>query len=187
MTKTTTEPTTSANVALIGSLIRDVPDFPKPGIMFKDITPLLASPGGFAASIVELVRSAPEDIDVVVGMEARGFIFGAPVALALGAGFVPVRKPGKLPSDVFSQSYDLEYGQETLNIHADSIAKGSRVLVVDDVLATGGTISATAGLLHQLGAELVHVSVLMELAFLNGREVLHDQGHASLSAVLTVN
>ena len=188
MTSTTTElPGSSTNVALIESLIRDVPDFPKPGVLFKDITPLLASPGGFAASIVELVSSAPDDIDVVVGMEARGFIFGAPVALALGAGFVPVRKPGKLPADVLSQSYALEYGEETLNIHADAITPGARVLVVDDVLATGGTISATAGLLHQLGADLVHVSVLMELAFLNGRRVLQEQGHASLSSVLTVS
>ncbi len=198
MTNTTIGPATAttvttgrddprSNVELVRSLIRDVPDFPKPGIVFKDITPLLASPGGFAASIVELVRSAPDDIDVVVGMEARGFIFGAPVALALGAGFVPVRKPGKLPAEVISQSFALEYGEETLNIHADAIAPGARVLVVDDVLATGGTVSATAGLLHQLGATLVHVSVLMELGFLNGRQLLAERGHASLSAVLTVD
>lgn len=177
---------TASNLELIGSLIRDVADFPKPGIVFKDITPLLASPGGFAASIVELVRSAPSDIDVVVGMEARGFIFGAPVALALGAGFVPVRKPGKLPGDVLSEKFALEYGEEVLNIHADAISAGSRVLVVDDVLATGGTIAATAGLLEQLGATLVHVSVLMDLAFLGGKQVLADQGIASVSSVITV-
>lgn len=179
-------PEVAANTELIRSLIRDVPDFPRPGVMFKDITPLLASPGGFAASVVELVRNSPSDIDVVVGMEARGFIFGAPVALALGAGFVPVRKKGKLPGEVLTQDFSLEYGEETLTVHADAIAAGARVLVVDDVLATGGTVAATAGLLHQLGAELVHVSVLMELAFLGGRGVLAEQGIASLSSILSV-
>lgn len=173
-------------VERIASLIRDVPDFPKPGVVFKDITPLLASPNGFADAITELVASAPEDIDVVVGMEARGFIFAAPVALAIGAGFVPVRKPGKLPGAVYSETFALEYGQETLTVHTDAIRPGSRVMVIDDVLATGGTVGATAGLIRQLGAELVHVSVLMELSFLNGREHLAEMGVDSCSAVLVV-
>ncbi len=175
-----------SNAELIAGLIRDVPNFPKPGVVYKDITPLLASPGGFEISITELVRTCPKDIDVVVGMEARGFIFGAPVALALGAGFVPVRKAGKLPGDVLAETFALEYGQETLNIHADAISPGARVLVVDDVLATGGTIAATAGLLRQLGAELVQVTVLMELAFLNGRELLVSHQVNDVTSVLTV-
>lgn len=174
-----------SNTDLVASLIRDVPDFPKAGVAFKDITPLLASPGGFETAIVEMVRSSPSDIDVVVGMEARGFIFGAPVALALGAGFVPIRKPGKLPGDVLAETFALEYGEETLNVHADAIRPGARALVVDDVLATGGTIGATAGLLQQLGAELVHVSVLMELTFLGGRGILAERGLHDISAVIT--
>lgn len=176
----------SPRLDMLRSLIRDVPDFPQPGVVFKDITPLLASPHGFQASIEELVASAPKNIDVVVGMEARGFIFAAPVALALGAGFVPVRKPGKLPGDVVSQSFDLEYGSTELNMHRDAIVSGARVLVVDDVLATGGTVGATARLLEQLGAELVHVSVLMELSFLGGRQRLAALGIHQCSAVLRV-
>ena len=171
---------------MLRSLIRDVPDFPQPGVVFKDITPLLASANGFQTSVEELVASAPADIDVVVGMEARGFIFAAPVALALGAGFVPVRKPGKLPGDVVSQSFDLEYGATELNMHRDAIVSGARVLVVDDVLATGGTVGATAKLLEQLGAELVHVSVLLELGFLGGRDRLSSLGVTNCSAVLSV-
>ena len=133
-------------VALITSLIRDVPDFPSPGVVFKDITPLLSSAQGLTAAVDDLVAAAPPAIDVVVGMEARGFIFAAPVALALGAGFVPVRKPGKLPGPTYSETFSLEYGQETLTVHRDAIRPGARVLVIDDVLATGGTIGATAGL-----------------------------------------
>jgi adenine phosphoribosyltransferase len=174
------------NEALVASLIRDVPDFPKPGVVFKDITPLLGSPAGYRAAVDELVASAPPDIDVVVGMEARGFIFAAPVALALGAGFVPVRKPGKLPRDVHSQTFSLEYGHETLTVHADAIVPGSRVLVIDDVLATGGTVGATAALISQLGAELVHVAVLIELSFLSGRAYLAELGIEAPSAVLTL-
>ena len=174
------------NRALIASLIRDVGDFPKPGIVFKDITPLLASAIGYHAAITELAAGAPEGIDVVVGMEARGFIFAGPVALELGAGFVPVRKPGKLPGDVFTQTFALEYGNETLAVHTDAIAPGARVLVIDDVLATGGTIGATAALIRRLGAELVHVSVLMELSFLGGREHLASLGIEAPSAVITV-
>lgn len=175
-----------ADLELISANIRDVQDFPKPGVVFKDITPLLANAAAFRETVDALVASAPERIDVVVGMEARGFIFAAPVAIAMGAGFVPVRKPGKLPLDVYSEQFDLEYGQETLTIHKDAIRPGARVLVVDDVLATGGTIGATAGLLRQLGAELVHVAVVMELSFLHGRRVLDQHGIDSCSAVLTV-
>ena len=171
---------------LIAGLIADVPDFPRPGVMFKDITPLLASPAGFGAAVTALVEAAPRDIDVVVGMEARGFIFAAPVALALGAGFVPVRKPGKLPGETISESFELEYGFETLTMHRDAIRPGARVLVVDDVLATGGTVGATAALLKQMGADLVHVSVLIELSFLGGRERLAEMGIDNLTSVLTV-
>jgi len=171
---------------LIGGLIVDVPDFPKPGVVFKDITPLLASHEGFQATVDALVASAPQGIDVVVGMEARGFIFAAPVALALGAGFVPVRKPGKLPGETISHSFELEYGSETLTMHRDAIRPGARVLVVDDVLATGGTIGATAELLKRLGADLVHVSVVMELSFLDGRSRLSEAGIDNCTALVTV-
>ena len=166
--------------------ITDIVDYPKPGVVFKDITPLLASPTGFQAAVTELVTGAPERIDVVVGMEARGFIFAAPVALKLGAGFVPVRKPGKLPGAVDEQSFALEYGHETLTIHTDALWPGARVMVIDDVLATGGTVGATAALIKRQGAELVHVAVLMELGFLDGREKLTELGADTLSAVVTV-
>ena len=170
---------------LILDLIRDIPDFPKPGVTFKDITPLLASPTGLRAAVSELVALAPERIDVVVGMEARGFILAAPVAVELGAGFVPVRKPGKLPGDLYSEQFALEYGHETLTIKTDAVLPGARVLVVDDVLATGGTVGATAALVHRLGAELVHVGVLMELGSLPGAEKLAELG-IGYSAVVTV-
>ena len=173
-------------MSLVTTQIADVPDWPKPGVMFKDITPLLASPEGFRQAVDDIVASAPHDIDVVVGMEARGFIFAAPVALALNAGFVPVRKPGKLPREVLTESFDLEYGTETLTMHADALVAGARVLVVDDVLATGGTVTATAALLKRLGADLVHVSVLLELSALGGRGRLESEGIDSCSAVLTV-
>lgn len=168
----------------LGAWIRDVPDFPKPGVMFKDITPLLGSPEHFQLAVDSLAAAAPSSIDVVVGMEARGFIFAAPVALQLDAGFVPVRKPGKLPGDTYSQSFDLEYGSETLTVHRNAIEPGARVLVIDDVLATGGTVAATAGLLQQLGAELVHVAVLLELEALGGRQLLAEQGIAQLSSLV---
>ncbi|HEX8488402.1 MAG TPA: adenine phosphoribosyltransferase [Propionibacteriaceae bacterium] len=166
-------------------LIRDVPDFPKPGVGFKDISPLLGSPNGFAAAIEAMVALSPRDVDVVLGMEARGFIFGAPVALALGAGFVPVRKPGKLPCATRSESYELEYGSNTLAVHADAFPRGARVLIVDDVLATGGTIMATAGLIRQLGGHLVQGTVLMELAFLDGRAHLRGHGIERVQTVVT--
>ncbi len=180
--------TSEENRALIASLIRDIPDFPTTGVGFKDITPLLGSPDGFRATIDELVAAAPPQIDVVVGMEARGFIVGAPVAIALGAGFVPVRKPGKLPAPTHEVSYDLEYGHETLTIHTDAIRPGSRVLVVDDVLATGGTLAATAELVQRLGAELVHVAVVLELAFLEPRRRLAEAGlgETEITALVTV-
>lgn len=174
------------NQQLILDLITDIPDFPKPGVVFKDITPLLGSPAGFKAAIDELVALAPPRIDVVVGMEARGFILAAPVAVALGAGFVPVRKPGKLPGDVYAEQFALEYGHETLQVKTDAVLPGARVLVVDDVLATGGTVGATAALVNRLGAELVHVAVLMELSFLPGREKLAELGIDNCSAVVTV-
>lgn len=169
---------------VIAALVRDVADFPKPGVGFKDISPLLASPDGFAAAVEAMVGASPRDVDVVLGMEARGFIFGAPVAVALGAGFVPVRKPGKLPCATVSESYDLEYGSNTLAVHADAFAAGARVLIVDDVLATGGTLAATAALVRQLGGELVQATVLMELAFLGGREFLRGRGVERIETVL---
>lgn len=170
----------------IAELVRDVPDWPKPGVVFKDITPLLADAAGFHAAVDELAALAPGPVDIVVGMEARGFIFAAPVALRLGAGFVPVRKPGKLPGRVDQESFALEYGEATLAIHDDALWPGARVMVIDDVLATGGTVGATAALIKRQGAELVHVAVLMELGFLPGRERLLEVGVDSLSAVLTV-
>ena len=175
----------AANRKLILELIRDVPDWPKPGVVFKDITPLLEKPEGLRAAVEELAAQAPGPIDVVVGMEARGFIFAAPVAFALNAGFVPVRKPGKLPGRVLEQQFSLEYGHETLTILHDSLWPGARVMVVDDILATGGTVGATASLIKQLGARLVHVAVLMELGFLPGSEKLAELG-IGYSAVVTV-
>lgn len=177
---------TQENRALIASLIRDIPGFPKPGVVFKDITPLLSNAAGYRAAISELAASAPAGIDVVVGMEARGFIFAGPVALELGAGFVPVRKPGKLPGQVYTETFALEYGTESLAVHADAVLPGARVLVIDDVLATGGTVGATAKLIERLGAELVHVAVVMELSFLGGREHLAKLGVTDCSAVLTI-
>jgi adenine phosphoribosyltransferase len=151
-------------------LIRDIPDFPKPGIMFRDITPLLADPSGLALS-VELLANPfrGKNVDLVVGAESRGFIFGTAVACCLSAGFVLVRKPGKLPHKKVSRTYDLEYGQDTLEMHADAIVAGQRVLVVDDVLATGGTMKASCELVEQLGGKIVGVAVLTELVALGGR------------------
>ena len=180
--------TTGDLAATLDRLIRDVPDFPKPGVMFKDVTPLLADPAGFAtvvAALADAGRDASGDaaVDVVVGMEARGFIFGAPVALALQRGFVPVRKPGKLPAETHSLSYDLEYGSETLEMHVDAIVRGQRVLIVDDVLATGGTAKATVDLVREAGGTVHGVAVLMELSFLPGRATLGD---VPLTALRTV-
>ncbi|TDC00238.1 adenine phosphoribosyltransferase [Nonomuraea longispora] len=156
--------------SLILERIRDVPDYPKQGIQFKDITPLLADPVAMAAVVDEL--AGLYQVDKIVGIEARGFILAAPVAYRAGAGFVPVRKKGKLPAETLEESYDLEYGSATIEVHRDALAPGERVLVIDDVLATGGTAAATVELVRRTGAEVVAVAVLMELAFLGGRERL---------------
>ncbi|GII34053.1 adenine phosphoribosyltransferase [Planotetraspora mira] len=152
------------------ALIRDIPDYPKPGILFKDITPLLADHAAFTQVVDELADGLV--FDKVVGIEARGFILAAPVAYRSGAGFVPVRKAGKLPAATLEASYDLEYGSATIEVHADAFAPGERVLIVDDVLATGGTAEATVELVRRAGAEVTAVSFLMELSFLSGRDRL---------------
>ena len=150
--------------------IRDVPDFPKPGIIFKDITPLLANHKAFSATIGSLAeRYRDAKVDVVVGIEARGFIFGAPLAERLGCSFVPMRKKGKLPYKTVDISYDLEYGSATIEMHTDAIAAGQRVLVIDDLLATGGTAGAACELVKGQGGEVVECAFIVELAFLNGR------------------
>src|SRR5690348_16653501 len=167
--------------AQLAALIDDVPDFPKKGILFKDITTLLKDPRAFKQSIdqlTDLVRGhAPQ---IVIGMESRGFIFAAPIAYQLGAGFVPVRKLGKLPGEVISTEYDLEYGTNTLELHADAITPGERVLIVDDLLATGGTVSATIDLVERLEGKVVAVAFLVELTALNGRDRLNDYNVISL-------
>jgi adenine phosphoribosyltransferase len=153
---------------LLTARIRDVPDYPKPGILFKDITPLLADGPAFAATIKALAAGY-EGVTKVAGIEARGFILAAPVACELGAGFVPVRKQGKLPAKTYAQTYELEYGVATLEVHTDAFHPDDRVLIVDDVLATGGTAAATAELVSRSGASLVGIVVLLELEFLSGR------------------
>ena len=158
------------------SKIRHVPDFPKPGILFYDITTLLQDPAGFRQAVDAL--SAPfsdQGIELVVGIESRGFIFGSAVADRLGAGFSPVRKPGKLPSTTIRGSYDLEYGSDALEIHDDAVGRGQRVLIVDDLLATGGTAKATCELVSKLGGDVVALAFLIELVGLNGREKLEGQ------------
>ncbi len=157
----------------IAAAIRNVPDFPKPGIQFKDITPVLADGRLFAGTIDLLCEHyRPGDVDAVVGIDARGFIFAAAVAVRLGAGFVPVRKKGKLPYATHEQSYDLEYGSNTVAIHVDAVKPGERVLLVDDLLATGGTASAAVHLLEKIGAKILEVHFLIELEFLEGRKKL---------------
>ena len=157
----------------IEALIRDVPDFPEPGIVFKDITPVLADPIAFS-TIIDLivVHFGRGNVDKVVGIEARGFILGAPVAYHFGAGVIPVRKKGKLPHDTLEETYALEYGTAALEIHTDAVQPGERVLVVDDVLATGGTAAAAVELCRKLDSEVAGVQVLIELAALNGRKRL---------------
>lgn len=155
------------------SLIREVPDFPKPGINFYDITTLLKDPAGWRATIDAMTAHYQgRQIDIVVGVEARGFFFAPAMAYALGAGFVPVRKPGKLPAATVSAEYALEYGTDQLQMHQDAIAPGQKVLIVDDVLATGGTASAVAQLVEQVGGELLGLGFLIELDFLHGRDKL---------------
>ena len=158
---------------MIEQYIRDVPDFPKPGILFKDITPLLSSPEGLRASIQGMAEADdPSSYDLVVGIESRGFIFGTALALHLGKGFVPIRKPGKLPWKTASESYELEYGSDTIEIHTDACDGGRRVLMVDDLLATGGTMEAGLKLVRRIGAEPVAAAFVIELDFLKGRDRL---------------
>ncbi len=155
--------------------VRDIADYPKPGIVFRDITPLLAHPSAFAGAVEALDEPfTGESVDKVVGIEARGFVFAAPIAYRRAAGFVPVRKAGKLPWEIERESYELEYGTDLLEIHKDAIAPGERVLIVDDVLATGGTAAAVVRLVERLGGEVVGCSFLIELAFLAGRKQLTD-------------
>lgn len=170
------------------SLIRDIPDFPKPGVLFKDITPLLADYQAFTAVIDALAAAGRDEngatvVDKVIGMEARGFILAAPVALALGVGFVPVRKAGKLPAERYATSYELEYGEATIEMHVDALAPGDRVLLVDDVLATGGTAKATQRLVQYADATVTALAVMMELSFLDGRAAL---GTTPLHALRTL-
>jgi len=183
-----TRPDATAAADALRRLVVDVPDFPEPGVVFKDITPVIADPEAFGL-IVEALADAGRDesgrsvVDHVVGMEARGFILAAPVALRLHAGFVPVRKQGKLPAPSYAQSYDLEYGTATLEVHQDAFSPGERVLIVDDVLATGGTARATAELVRRGGAEVAGISVLLELGFLAGRSRLEGLDVRSLLVV----
>lgn len=167
----------------LNSLIRDVADFPKPGIVFKDITPLLGDPAGLAMA-VELMASPfrGQGIELVCGAESRGFIFGTAIAQALSAGFVPIRKPNKLPRDIHSIEYGLEYGTDALEVHTDAVGQNQRVLMVDDLLATGGTMRACCDLIDRLGGKIVGLTVLIELAFLSGRDRLkpYENVHAVL-------
>ncbi len=167
---------------LITTLVRDIPDYPQRGVVFKDITPLLADGPAFSA-VVDALSMLYGPVDKVAGIEARGFILAAPVACRLGAGFVPIRKKGKLPGVTFAQDYDLEYGTATIEVLTDAFDPGDRVLVIDDVLATGGTARATADLVHRTGAQVAGLAVLLELSFLNGRGKLPD---LPVSALLTV-
>lgn len=165
----------------LSSYIRDVPDFPKKGILFKDITTLLSDGAAFRRSIDQLLAQVQDlQVDAVVGMESRGFIFAAPLAYLLGVGFVPVRKLGKLPAAVVRVEYDLEYGTNTLEMHGDALQKGARVLIVDDLLATGGTVAATIELVERLGGSVVANAFLVELGFLKGRSRLEGQRVISL-------
>lgn len=167
--------------AVINDLIRDVPDFPKPGIVFKDITPILANPAAMR-QVYDALAAPHKDakIDVVLGIESRGFIFGTPLAHALDVGFAPIRKPGKLPYKTVSESYSLEYGEDTLELHEDAFKKGARVLIVDDLLATGGTLAAACRLVERLGGVVAGCSVVIELGFLEGRKKLGDRPVHSL-------
>ncbi|MEV6399913.1 adenine phosphoribosyltransferase [Streptomyces sp. NPDC051907] len=173
---------------LLLSRIRDVPDYPKPGVMFKDITPLLADPEAFTALTEALAElCARHRATKIVGLEARGFILAAPVAVRAGVGFIPVRKAGKLPGATLSQAYELEYGTAEIEVHAEDLSAGDRVMVIDDVLATGGTAEASVELIRRAGAEVAGVGVLMELGFLGGRARLEPALHgAPLDALITL-
>ena len=166
------------------SLIRDVPDFPKKGIIFKDITPLLASPEGMRQAVGEMARPyADKGVQCVVGIESRGFVFGALLAERLNAGFVPVRKPGKLPWKTVSRKYELEYGSNTVEMHIDAIAPGAKVLMADDLLATGGTMAAACEMVTELSGQIVGVTFVIELCFLSGRDKLKGLDVRSLIKV----
>ena len=166
----------------IKGLIRSIPDFPKEGIMFRDITTILNDHGGLQACVDQIAEHfAGRGIEMVVGVEARGFIFGPPVALKLGAGFAPVRKPGKLPAETIKESYELEYGTDEIEIHKDAVQPGQKVLLIDDLLATGGTMAACARLVENLGAKIEGIAFVIELSFLSGREKL--PGYEVLSLV----
>lgn len=157
----------------LADTIRSVPDFPVEGILFYDITTMLKNPAALKESIDQLNQHyQSQEIDVIVGMESRGFIFGMPLAYQLGVGFVPIRKPGKLPAETIAESYDLEYGSNTLEVHVDAIEKGQKVLIVDDLLATGGTAAATCNLIKKLGGQIAGLAFVIELNFLNGRDKL---------------
>ena len=166
-------PIMTDNALQLKNYIRDIPDFPKPGILFRDITPLLADKQAFSDAVKALAEPfADSAIDYVAAVEARGFIFGSAVAEALGTGFIPIRKKGKLPHKTTSVTYDLEYGTDTLEVHADAVADGGRILMVDDLLATGGTMAAACGLMEKLNAEIAALAFLIELTPLAGREKL---------------
>jgi adenine phosphoribosyltransferase len=182
-------PTSVAAADALDRLIVDVPDFPEPGIVFKDITPLLADHDALTAVVAALAAVGRDEagqvmVDKVIGMESRGFILAAPVALELGAGFIPVRKAGKLPRATYAVSYALEYGEATLELHRDAVSPGDRVLLVDDVLATGGTMKATRELVEKCGGVVVGAAVLMELGFLPGRETIGDLPVTALTTIM---
>lgn len=169
------------DTAVLRTSIRDIPDFPKDGVTFKDITPLLGDPVAFSTAVDAIVVSFGRGtIDKVVGIEARGFIVAAPVAYHFGAGFVPLRKPGKLPYETVAQDYELEYGSETLELHVDAFSPGDRVLIVDDVLATGGTAEAACKLVEQAGGKVAGLAFVIELGFLKGSERLNGYDYTSL-------
>ena len=169
--------------AVVAGGLRDVPDFPSPGVVFKDITPLLADPHAFAVVVAALAARHRGEVDLVAGVEARGFVVGAALAHALGVGFVPVRKAGRLPGETVSISYDLEYGSAEIEVHADALVGGERVLLVDDVLATGGTAAAAWDLLERVGAEVVAFECIVDLAFLGGAARLAPRPVGSLHVV----
>jgi adenine phosphoribosyltransferase len=168
----------------LSKLLRDVPDFPKPGILFKDITPLLASPAGMQAAIAQLAKLDFGRVDKIAAIESRGFLFGVPLAMQLGVGFVPVRKPGKLPWRTNRVEYALEYGTDAIEIHQDAVAKGERVLLVDDLLATGGTMGAACQLVEGVGGTVAGCAFVVELAFLAGRKRL---GKRPIEALIRVD
>ena len=168
---------------LVASRLRDIPDFPKPGVMFKDFTPLIADGPALRELVRDIAQRYAGSVDVIVGIEARGFILGAAVAYELELGMVPVRKAGKLPGDTLRESYALEYGTAEIEVHTDAFEAGQRVLVIDDVLATGGTAEATALLVERAGAKLAAIEVVLELAFLEGRKRLADR---PVNAILTL-